>query len=72
MAKPSDTAIVLSAEEKEEFVKLAKESDAFNKLMERTSHVTAKAEIKWGKNCTFDHFAGISKMGIVLQMTAIR
>ena len=49
MAKPSDTAIVLSAEKKDDFVKQAKESDAFNKLMKRASHVTAKAEIKWVK-----------------------
>ena len=41
LAKPNNSAFVVSASKKEEFCSKSKESDSFNKMMERTAHVTS-------------------------------
>ena len=41
LAKPNNNAFVLQASRKDEFCSKSKESDSFNKMMERSSHVTS-------------------------------
>jgi hypothetical protein len=55
LAKPNNSAFVVSASKKEEFRSKSKDSDSFNRLMERTAHVTSAVRFdgvnsKNGKN----------------------
>ena len=45
LAKPCDNAFVVSSEHKEDFLRKSKESKSFEKLMARSSHITAKVNI---------------------------
>lgn len=55
LARPCDHAFVVSSEHKEDFLRKSEESKSFEKLMDRSSHITAKASFrmvggKHGKN----------------------